>query len=138
MNRRTAYTLRRALRQCWGSLTIAFIAVIIEGLMDLLEPWPLKVVFDSIVGSKKPPDWLLNTAVHFFGDSKLALLHLAALSVLLIACVGAVASYTEKYLTTSVGQLVMHNLRRILYHHIQRLSLSFYDRQRTGDLISRI
>src|SRR5262249_60875733 len=67
-----------------------------------------------------------------------ALLHLAAISVLLIAGIGAVASYTEKYLTASVVQVVMHNLRRILYHHIQRLSLSYHDKQRTGDLISRI
>jgi len=106
--------------------------------MDLLEPWPLKVVFDSVVGSKKPPDWLASIAVFFFDGSRLALLHLAAISVLLIAGIGAVASYTEKYLTTSVGQVVMHNLRRILYHHIQRLSLSYHDKQRTGDLISRI
>src|SRR5207244_5616684 len=59
-------------------------------------------------------------------------------SVLAIAIVGAVSSYFEKYLTTSVGQWVMHDLRRVLYSHIQRLSLSFHDHKRTGDLISRV
>src|SRR5213078_1035540 len=47
-------------------------------------------------------------------------------------------SYTEKYLTTSVGQWVMHDLRQMLYAHIQRLSLAYHDQKQTGDLISRV
>jgi ATP-binding cassette, subfamily B, bacterial len=39
---------------------------------------------------------------------------------------------------TSVGQWVTHDLRSTLYHHIQRLSLSYHDRSQTGDLISRM
>src|SRR6202790_2035630 len=62
----------------------------------------------------------------------------AAAAVLVIAAFGAVCSYAEKRTTTSVGQWVMHDLRRTLYSHIQRLSLSFYDRKQTGDLISRV
>ena len=58
--------------------------------------------------------------------------------MLVIAILGALSSYVEKYLTTSVAQWVSHDLRRILYHHIQRLSLSYHDRKRTGDLLSRI
>ena len=55
-----------------------------------------------------------------------------------IAVVGALSSYLEKYLTTSVGQWVMHDLRRTLYHHIHRLSLAEHDEKRTGDLIGRV
>jgi subfamily B ATP-binding cassette protein MsbA len=55
-----------------------------------------------------------------------------------IAIVGAVSTFFEKYLTTSVGQWVMHDLRRTLYHHIQRLSLSYHDQKKTGDLISTV
>ena len=51
------------------------------------------------------------------------------MAVLVIAAVGAAASYAEKYLTTSVGQWVMHDLRRTLYSHMQRLSLAFHDQQ---------
>ena len=51
---------------------------------------------------------------------------------------GALCSYAEKYLTTSVGQWVMHDLRRTLYSHIQRLSLAYHDHKQTGDLISRV
>jgi subfamily B ATP-binding cassette protein MsbA len=58
--------------------------------------------------------------------------------VAVIAVVGAASSYLEKYLTTSVGQWVMHDLRRTLYHHIHRLSLAEHDQKRTGDLIGRV
>src|SRR6202011_1720168 len=44
----------------------------------------------------------------------------------------------EKYLTTSVGQWVMHDLRRTLYSHVQRMSLAYHDHKQTGDLISRV
>ena len=121
----------------WFTLSLAFIAVIGESLTDLLEPWPLKVVFDYVFGSKRMPDWLA-AAVGWIGTDKFSILNFAVLAVLTIAIFGALSSYFEKYLTTSVGQWVMHDLRRVLYSHIQRLSLSFHDQKRTGDLISRV
>jgi len=121
----------------WLTLSFAFIAVIGESLTDLLEPWPLKIVFDYVFGSKRMPDWLAGI-VSYIGTDKFSILNFAVLSVLAIAIVGALSSYCEKYLTTSVGQWVMHDLRRVLYSHIQRLSLSFHDHKRTGDLISRV
>jgi subfamily B ATP-binding cassette protein MsbA len=120
----------------WGTLTLAFIAVIGESLTDLLEPWPLKIVFDYVFGSKRMPDWLAGI-VGFIGTDKFSILNFAVLAVIVIAVFGAISSYFEKYLTTSVGQWVMHDLRRVLYSHIQRLSLSYHDQKRTGDLISR-
>jgi subfamily B ATP-binding cassette protein MsbA len=72
------------------------------------------------------------------GTNRLAILKFAAVAALVIAVAGAVCSYWEKYLTTSVGQWVMHDLRRTLYSHVQRLSLSYHDHKQTGDLISRV
>ena len=65
-------------------------------------------------------------------------MNFAVAAVFAIAMVGALSSYFEKYLTTSVSQWVGHDLRRTLYHHIQRLSLAEHDRTRTGDLITRV
>src|SRR5258706_2770793 len=121
----------------WPARTIAFVSVIGESLTHLLEPWPLKIVFHHVFGSKRLPDWLAG-AVGWLGSDKLSILNFVVLAVLLIAICGALSSYFEKYLTTSVGQWVMHDLRRVLYSHIQRLSLSFHDHKRTGDLISRV
>ena len=117
---------------------MAFVAVLGEAATDLLEPWPLKVVIDYVLGSKKMPLWLSNLVTTTVGGQKMSVLYFAALTVVVIALVGAISSYLEKYLTTSVGQWVMHDLRRSVYHHVQRLSLSFHDKGRTGDLISRI
>ena len=76
--------------------------------------------------------------LRWIGTEKLAVLNFAVLAVAIIAIVGAVSSYLENYLTTSVGQSVMHDLRRTLYHHIHRLSLAEHDEKRTGDLIGRV
>jgi subfamily B ATP-binding cassette protein MsbA len=121
----------------WASLTLAFVAVIGESATDLLEPWPLKVVFDYVFGSKHMPDWLASI-VNLIGTDKLSILNFAAVAVIAIALFGAISSYAEKYLTTSVGQWVMHDLRSVLYGHIHKLSLSYHDQKRTGDLISRV
>ena len=121
----------------WVSLSLAFIAVVGESVTDLLEPWPLKIVFDYVFGSKRMPAWLAGL-VGWIGTDKFSILNFAVVAVLLIAVFGAISSYFEKYLTTSVGQWVMHDLRRVLYSHIQRLSLAFHDQKRTGDLISRV
>jgi subfamily B ATP-binding cassette protein MsbA len=126
------------LRPHWKSLVIAFIAVAVESVADLMEPWPIKVVLDYVIGQKPPPAWMANFIDSVFGRDKLAVLNFAAISVVAIAAIGAVASYTEKYLTTKVAQWVMHDLRQTVYHHVQRLSLSFYDHTRTGDLITRV
>ena len=119
------------------TLSFAFIAVLGTSITDVLEPWPLKIVFDYVFASKRMPDWLAGL-VGYIGNDKLSILNFAVLAVIVIALFGAISSYFEKYLTTSVGQWVMHDLRRVLYSHIQRLSLSFHDRKRTGDLISRV
>ena len=132
--RRLSYLLRPH----WPQLTLAFVAVIGESVTDLLEPWPLKVVFDNVLGSKPLPKWLAVVVHSVAGTNKLAILSFVVVMVLAIATVGAVSTYFEKYLTTSVAQWVSHDLRRSLYNHIQKLSLSFHDNKRTGDLISRI
>jgi subfamily B ATP-binding cassette protein MsbA len=119
-------------------LVLAFLAVLGEAATDLLEPWPLKIVFDYVFGTKHMPSWMSGLIGSTFGLSKLAILHFAIAAVILIALAGALSAYAEKYLTTSVGQWVMHDLRRVLYHHIQRLSLAYHDHKPTGDLISTV
>jgi ATP-binding cassette subfamily B protein len=119
---------------------MGLVAVVGEGLADVLQPWPLKIVFDRVLHSRAlhGHGWLDHKIVSITGGDRLATLKLAALAALLIAALGALCSYAEKYLATSVGQWVMHDLRRNLYSHIQRLSLSYHDHKQTGDLISRV
>jgi ATP-binding cassette, subfamily B, bacterial len=125
------------LRPHWKTMSLALVAVLGETVTDLLEPWPLKIVVDNLLQSKPLPSWLAGIVNHL-GQDKLAVLNFAVVSVAVIAIIGAISSYTEKYLTTSVGQWVMHDLRRTLYQHIHHLSLAEHDEKRTGDLISRV
>ena len=120
------------------ALAVGLIAVIGEGIVNILEPWPLKIILDYVLRSRPPEGWFDQLILSTIGDDKLAILKFAAVAVLVIAAIGAICSYTEKYVTTNVGQWVMHDLRQTLYFHIQRLSLSFHDQSRTGDLISRV
>jgi ATP-binding cassette subfamily B protein len=131
-------TLGCLLRPHAKILTVAVVAVMIEGAANLAEPWPLKVVLDTVLNARPDTGWLHQAIFSAVGTDKITILGFAALAVLLIAAVGAVSTYTERYLTTSVGQYVMHDLRQTLYSHIQRLSLDYHDRKYTGDLISRL
>ena len=128
----------RLIRPYWKQLALAFVAVLGETFSDVLEPWPIKIVIDNILQSKKLPGWLAGFVSGAFGQNKLAILNFAVAAVAGIAVIGAISSYVEKYLTTSVSQWVTHDLRRTLYNHIQRLSLAEYDKTQTGDLISRV
>ena len=137
-SRSPGLTLRHLLRPHAAGLIIGVVAVLVESAANLAEPWPLKLVLDNVLKSKPAHGWLNQLIFSAAGTDKVAILKFAALAVLAIAAVGAVSSYTEKYVTTSLAQWVMHDLRRTLYSHIQRLSLGFHDQKQTGDLISRL
>ena len=131
------FHLADLLRPHSAALAGGLAAVLVEGVMNLLEPWPVKVVLDNVLRNKPSSGWLYHWIISTAGDDRLAILKLAAIAALAIACIGAMACYAEKYLTVSVGQWVMHDLRTMLYAHIQRLSLRYHDKKQTGDLISR-
>jgi ATP-binding cassette, subfamily B, bacterial len=127
------------LKPHWKMLTVGFLAVAGESIADLLDPVPIKIVLDNVIKAKQSSNsWLTSLIDSVAGTNRYAILEFAAVAVLLIAILDAVCSYVEKYVTTSIGQWVTHDLRRILYAHIQRLSLSFHDQKPTGDLISRV
>ena len=58
--------------------------------------------------------------------------------MIVIAALGGAASYLDSYVTEIVGQRVAHDVRLRTYHHLQRLSLGFYDKQQVGSLISTL
>jgi ATP-binding cassette subfamily B protein len=121
-------------------LTFALLAAIGEGVADIAQPWPLKIVLDNVLHqhSLHGHGWLNHLVVSAAGTDQWAVLRLATLAALAIAVIGAVCSYVETNLTTSMGQWVSHDLRLTVYSHVQRLSLSYHDNKRTGDLISRV
>jgi len=114
-------------------------AMLVETAMSVAGPWPLKIILDNVVGSHRLPSWLDDLLRPILsGNSKMQIAVAAALAVVIIAAIGAIASYIANYYTTSVGQWVANDLRLRTYHHLQQLSLSYYDSHQTGTLLSTI
>ena len=129
-----AELLRPHRRQLW----LGLLAIAGESIAGLLEPWPLKIVLDDLLQGKNQHGWLHRFILATAGSAPRNILVFACIAVLVIAVTDAVCTYGEKYLTTNVGQWVAHDLRRLIYTHVQRLSLAYHDQQPTGDLISRV
>ncbi|MGH9521008.1 MAG: ABC transporter ATP-binding protein [Terriglobales bacterium] len=135
---RTRLTIRDLLKPHTGALVLGFVCVIGETLANLAEPWPIKIVLDSVLRHKTDHTDMLRWIQSIAGADPMSILTFAVVAVLAIAAVDAISSYGEKYLTTSIGQWITYDLRRAIYSHVQRLSLAFHDEKRTGDLITRV
>jgi ABC-type multidrug transport system fused ATPase/permease subunit len=117
-------------------LVVILAAMLIETIAGLAGPWPLKIIIDNVVGHHIVPAWagrLLGPALAADGR---ALAAIAAVSLVLIAGLGGLASYADHYYTESVGQWVANDLRMRVYDHLECLSFTYYDNHQTGLLLS--
>jgi len=131
--------IRKLVQPYRGTLLVILLAMVVETVMSVAGPWPLKIVLDNVVGSHKLRPWLDHLLSPLLGgSSKMQIAVAAALAAIIIAALGALASYIANYYTTSVGQWVANDLRMRTYHHLQQLSLSYYDKHQTGALLSTI
>ncbi len=131
--------IRELLRPYRGSLAIILVAMLVQSTMTLAAPWPLKIVIDNVVVGRKLDRWLAHLIEPLLAHAHRAhLAEIAALAVILIAILNAFASYTANYFTESVGQWVANDLRMRTYHHLQYLSLRYYDSHQSGVLLSTI
>ena len=133
---RLIHTLIRPYR--WV-LALVFLAMMVETLTSLAGPWPLKVILDNVVGSNHLPSWLAQYLVSGAGGvDKRQIALWAGVAAVVIAAIGAGASYLDSYFSESVAQSVAHDLRMRTYHHLQRLSLSYYDRHQVSASLSTL
>ena len=121
-----------------GWFVIILLAMLVEAGTSLAGPWPLKVVIDYAVGHQPVPDWVVRLIGPALAANGTALAAAAALSLVLLAVVGGIASYVDSYYTESVGQWVANDLRLRLYSHVERLSFNYFDTHQTGLLLSTI
>jgi ABC-type multidrug transport system fused ATPase/permease subunit len=80
-----------------GWLVIILLAMLVETAMALAAPWPLKVILDNVVGTHTAPEWLHAVHSSLLGENKMALAAVAGIATVLIAALGAVASYIDNY-----------------------------------------
>ncbi|WP_089940967.1 ABC transporter ATP-binding protein [Candidatus Entotheonella palauensis] len=124
------------LRKQWRLLIIAVPALFAEVVFRLLEPWPLKFVFDRVISPTAS-----GSPGRFPALDTLEPIHLivgAMLAIVAIAGLRALAAYWNKIGFALVGNRVLTDVRHELYHHLQGLSLSFHHQARSGDLIVRV
>ena len=113
----------------------AVLALLARVGLRILEPWPLKFVFDRIILVGAPAEsnvGLLDRIDPFW------LLALCALSLVAITALRSMAVYWSKVGFALVGQRVLARARGELYRHLQLLSLRFHKRARSGDLVVRL
>lgn len=114
------------------------IAMLIEAVMSVATPWPLKIIIDDVVGHGSLPLRLQWLNYLFPLNSKVAMAAVVAVGFVLINALGSLAGYVNSYYNENVAQHVANDLRRKIYHHLQHLSLAYYDTHQTGKLLSTI
>ena len=120
------------LRPYLPAFVFALAQVVFISALELLKPWPLKIILDHVL-TGTPVPWE-------FAQSW------SSQDILWLTCAGLVVVYLllaglhiiNDYTTIRIGQKMVNDLRRDLYSQIQRLSLSFHHRRQVGDLLYRL
>jgi ATP-binding cassette subfamily B multidrug efflux pump len=113
--------LLQYLRPYWRSVALALVTIIVGGLASLVQPYLIKVAIDRYIAARQ-----------LAGLDGLAALYFVVL----------VAAFTAEFIQTwtmqLTGQRIMFDLRMAMYRHLQKLDLSYYDRNPVGRLMTRV
>ena len=127
-------SLRRFLRPYRGSLSLASGLILVETLLDLARPWPLKLAVDNAIGGQ-PVGGPLGV-LDQLGPAGLAAV--AAGAGIGLVGIGALVGYLITYLTSATAERVGADLRESVFGRLLGLGLPFHDRHRSGDLVTRL
>ncbi|WP_042364722.1 ABC transporter ATP-binding protein [Streptacidiphilus neutrinimicus] len=111
----------RLFRAYRGRLAVVAVLVGLSSLVSVASPFLLRAVLDVAIPERRT-----------------GLLAILAVGMIAVAVANSVFNVWQTYLSTSVGQHVMHDLRTAVYAHLQRMPLAFFTRTRTGEVQSRI
>lgn len=136
-------SLRRILVRFWPLvrkqrllLTFSSMGLVAETLFRLLEPWPLQFVVDYVIVTSSSAGSSRIPAINAMDP--MVLLTLCAVALVVIVSLRAVATYVGKVGAALIGNRVLTAVRTELFSHLQRLSLSFHNKRKTGDLVTRV
>jgi ATP-binding cassette subfamily B protein len=103
--------------------SLLFVGLLVgaSALFSLVNPFLIRAVIDVALPQRR-----------------MGLLTLLALGMIVVAVANSSFSVSQTFVSTKVGQRVMHDLRTSVYSHLQRMSLAFFTRTRTGEVQSRI
>jgi ABC-type multidrug transport system fused ATPase/permease subunit len=112
--------------------------MLVQAVMSLAAPWPLKIIIDLVVGSHHQPEWISWLLAVLGAHSKTRIAEAAGIVTVLIALTTGAAMYVASYFTESLSQSIGNDLRVRLYHQLQQLSLAYYDTNRVGTILSTL
>ena len=103
--------------------SLLFVAVLVgaSSLVSLVNPFLIRAIIDVALP-----------------QGRTGLLTLLAAGMIVVSVANSSFSVSQTYVSTKVGQRVMHDLRTAVYSHLQRMSVAFFTRTRTGEVQSRI
>jgi ATP-binding cassette, subfamily B, bacterial len=111
----------RLFRPYIGRLVLVGLLIAVSSLVGLGSPFLLRGIIDNALPHKDT-----------------GLLALLALGMIGVAVVSTVVGVYQTLLSTTIGQRIMRDLRVAVYAHLQRMSLAFFTKTRTGEVQSRI
>lgn len=119
----------------WNILGIAYGALFASIALGALAPLPLKLMIDQVILQKPMPDSLgFLTPVFMTMPPRILLLWLAV-AVVVMAVLQAIFSFLNKFYISSTGDRINADIRERVFAHLQRLSLSFHESVRKGNLV---
>jgi ABC-type multidrug transport system fused ATPase/permease subunit len=127
----------RYLRPHWKAATVSVVVAVVVSLLALLEPWPLKVLFDSVLGNVPAPA-VVERVMEPLKHDKLTLLLVVVIAGFALTLLGNALKVLNSYYETRVSQSMTLDFRSELFRHAQRLSLDYHDRTPGGALIYNI
>lgn len=131
--------LLRYARPHWRPLAIAIVAMLAQVGTALAQPWPFKLLVDSVLGRQPLPASLLPLAGVLPGSrDERGLLAWLCLSMVLVVLAGIALGMVKSLASVTFGQRVTYDLGADLFLHLQRQSLLFHSRHSVGDTATRV
>jgi len=121
----------------WHLAIVTAILTVLVTLFSLLGPWPLKILFDSVIGDHPMP-WFLESQLGHLRAQPYLLVGIVVGAGLVITLSENAVGVANGYVQTWLQQGMILNFRSDLFQHAQRLSLAYHDRRRSGMLIYAI
>lgn len=127
--------LLRYARSHWVGLSVVIAAMLVEVGLQLLRPWPLKLLIDNVIGTHPAPGIVTAVVGHGSRNGLLVAVVLAEVAIFLL---GTLASMAYTFTSLREGQRMTYDLAADLFRHMQGMSLLFHTRRSVGDLIARV
>lgn len=134
---RLSHIVRTRLADSKWSLAWAALCTLGLTVTELARPWPLKIIVDNILLGKHLPR-ALSPLRGMLALGKTPSIVAVSSLILIIALLRGAFAYSQVHVTARLGNQMVYTLRRELFGHLQRLSLSFHNRARAGELLTKI